>query len=57
MSSALKSEREGRFRKLAGSEFQADGAMKLKEHQPTDLRLHLGIFSIFSLEDRRLRDV
>ena len=57
MSSALKSEREGRFRKLAGSEFQADGAMKLKELQPTDLRLHLGIFNIFSLEDRRVRDV
>ena len=57
LSRDLKSEREGSFRKLAGSEFQADGAMKLKEHQPTDLRLHLGIFNIFSLEDRRLRDV
>ena len=57
LSRDLKSEREGSFRKLAGSEFQADEAMKLKEHEPTDFRLHLGIFNIFSLEDRRVRDV
>ena len=31
MSWALKSERVGRFRKLAGTEFQTVGAMKLKE--------------------------
>ena len=31
MSWALKSERVGRFHKLAGSKFQTVGAMKLKE--------------------------
>ena len=31
MSWALKPERVGRFRKLAGNEFQTFGAMKLKE--------------------------
>ena len=35
----LKSERVGRFRKLAGNEFQTIGAMELKERSPTDLRL------------------
>ena len=34
MSWALKSERVGRFRKLAGNEFQTVGAMKLKEKRP-----------------------
>ena len=30
--SALKSDRVGRFRRLAGRKFQTDGAMKLNEH-------------------------
>ena len=33
----------GRFRKLAGSEFQTVRAMKRKERSPTDLSLRLGI--------------
>ena len=49
----MKSERVGRFRKLAGNEFQTAGAMKLKERSPTDLRLRLGIFKSFSLEEKR----
>ena len=57
MSWALKSERVGRFRKLAGSEFQTVGAMKLKERSPTDLRLRSGIFKSFSLDDWRVREV
>ena len=40
----MKSERVWRFHKLAGSEFQTGGAMKLKEQYTTDLQLHLGIF-------------
>ena len=51
MSRALKSDRVGRFYKLAGSEFQTDGAKKLKEWSPTDLRQCFGIFKSFSLED------
>ena len=51
MNWALKSERVGRFHKLAGSEFKADGAKKLKERSPTDLRLRLAIFTKFSLEE------
>ena len=47
MSWALKSERVGRFRKLADNKFQTVGAMKLKEQLPTDLRLRLGIFKSF----------
>lgn len=38
------SERVGRFLKLAGNEFQADGAMKRTERSATDFRLHLEIF-------------
>ena len=57
MSWALKSERVGRFRKLAGNEFQTVGAMKLKERSPTDLRLRLGIFKSSSFDDRRVREV
>ena len=34
-----------------------DGAMKLKERCPNDLRFRFGILSSFSLEDRRERDV
>ena len=34
----------GRFRRLAGSEFRTDGAMKLKASSPTDYRPCLGIF-------------
>ena len=37
----FKSEKVGRFRKLAGNEFQTVGAMKLRERSPTDLRLRL----------------
>ena len=57
MSWALKSERVGRFGKLAGNEFQTVGAMKLKERSPTDLRLRSGIFESFSLVDWREREV
>ena len=57
MSWLLKSERVGRFRKLAGNEFQTVGAMKLKERSPTDLRLRLGIFKSFSFDDVRVREV
>ena len=53
----MKSERVGRFRKLAGNEFQTARAMKLKERWPTDLRLHLGMFKSFSFDDQRVRDV
>ena len=42
---------------MAGREFQRAGAMKLKERCPNDLRFRFGIFSSFSLEDRRERDV
>ena len=47
MSLAFKSEREGRFHKLAGSKFQTVGAMKLKERSPTDLRLLFWDFQKF----------
>ena len=57
MSWALKSERVGRFRKLAGNEFQTVEAMKLKERSPTDLRLHLGIFKSFSFNVQRVHEV
>ena len=53
----MKSEREGRFRKLAGSEFQTVGAMKLKERSPTDLKMHLEIFKSSSVDDRRVHKV
>ena len=46
----------GTFLRVAGREFQRDGAMKLKERCPNDLRFRFGIFSSFSLEDRRERD-
>ena len=62
LSWALKSEAErteklGRFCKLAGSEFQTVGARKLKEQWPTDLRLHLGIFENFSFDDWKVCEV
>jgi len=41
---------------VAGSELQKDGAMKLKELYPNDLRFRFGILSSFLLEDRRERD-
>ena len=41
---------------MAGREFQRDGAMKLKERCPNDLRFRFGILSSFSLEDRRERE-
>ena len=53
----MKSERVGRFRKLAGNEFQTVEAMKLKERSPTDLRLHLGIFKSFSFNVQRVHEV
>ena len=53
----LSSERVGGFRKLAGSEFQTVGAMKLKELSPTHSKLRLGIFTSFSFDDRRVREV
>ena len=53
LSWALKSERVGRFRKLAGSEYQTVGAMKLKEQSPAYLKLRLGIVKSFSLANRR----
>ena len=40
----------------AGSEFQRDGATKLKERSLKDFRFRLGILSNFSVEDRRDRD-
>ena len=46
----------GKFLRLAGSEFQTDSAMKLKERSPKDFRFRLGILSNFSFEDRRDRD-
>ena len=46
----------GTFLKVAGSEFQRAGAMKLKERCPNDLSFRFGILSSFSLEDRRERD-
>ena len=45
----MKSEREGRFHKRAGSKFQTVGAMKLKERSPEDVRLRLGIFKSFEV--------
>ena len=41
---------------MAGSEFQTDGAMKLKERSPKDFRFCLGFLSNFSFEDWRDRD-
>ena len=46
----------GTFLRVVGREFQRDGAMKLKERCPNDLRFRFGFFSSFSLEDRRERD-
>ena len=46
----------GTFLRVAGSEFQRDGAMKLKECCPNDLSFRFGILSSFSSEDRRERD-
>ena len=42
----------GTFLKEAGREFQRDGAMKLKERCPNNLRFRFEIFSNFSLEHR-----
>ena len=36
--------RVGRFRRLAGSEFQTDGAMKVKERSRKGFKLRAGIF-------------
>ena len=38
----------GTFLRVAGREFQRDGAMKLKERCPNDLRFRFGILSSFS---------
>lgn len=42
---------ERRFRRLTGSEFQTNGAIKLKEHSPKNVKLHSGIFRSFLFED------
>ena len=47
----------GAFLRVVGSEFQRDGAKKLKERCPNDLSFRFGILNSFSLEDRRERDV
>ena len=47
----------GRFRRLAGKEFQTVGSMKLKERAPTYLRVRLWIFKSFSFDDRRVREI
>lgn len=44
-----KTYRVGRFHKVAGSEFQTDGVMKLKGRFQTGFRLLLEIFKSFSL--------
>ena len=46
----------GKFLRSAGSEFQTDGAIKLKERSPKDFRFCLGFLSNFSFEDWRDRD-
>ena len=53
----MKSERMGRFHKLAGNEFQTVGAIRLKERLSTDLRLRLGIFKSFSFDNWRVCEV
>ena len=52
----LNSDNVCKFLRSAGSEFQTDGAMKVKELSPKDFRFLLWILSNFSLEDRRGRD-
>ena len=47
----MNSERVETFRKLAGSEFQTYGAIKLKERSPTDVSLRSRLLKRFSLED------
>ena len=46
----------GKFLRSAGSEFQTDGFMKLKERSPKDFSFRSRILSNFSLEDWRDRD-
>ena len=53
----MKSERVGRFRKLADREFKTDGPMKGKEGSPTDFRFCFEILKSFTLENRGVRDV
>ena len=52
----MKWDNVGIFLRVADSAFQRDGAMKLKERCPNDLRCHFEILISFSLEDRRERD-
>ena len=47
----------GEIWQIGRSEFQTDGAMKLKKRSPKDFKLLQGICKSFSLEDRRVRDV
>ena len=47
LSWVLNSDRVGRSRRPAGSEFQTDGAMNLNEHSSTDFKLRFGIFKSF----------
>ena len=53
----MNSDTVGRFHRLADSEFQTDGAMKLNELSLKNSELRFGIFKGFSLEDRWTRDV
>ena len=52
----LNSDNVCKFLRLAGSEFQTDGTVKLKERFRKDVRFCLGILSNFSLEDQRDQD-
>ena len=50
-------DRVGMIRRLAGRKFQTDGATKLNERSPNNLKLRFGILKSFSLEDGRVCDV
>ena len=52
----LKSEREVRFLRLAGSEFQTLGTEEEKERESVDLREVEGTMRNLSEEERRVRD-
>ena len=55
----MNADRVDRFRRLVGSEFQTDRAMKLEERSPEIFKFRSGIFESikFWLEDLRERDV
>ena len=52
----LNSDNVCKFLRSAGSEFQTDGAMKVKELSPKDCRIRLEVLINFSTGDRRDRD-